>query len=79
MIRASQLRTCAQIATRPIRRLRYSLESWFDDLDFAQWLFVLCITATALLIRSRLRSMGKRSIRLFFKWVFQHTEREIEK
>ena len=66
-------------ATTTIRRLRNSFESWFDDLDFAQWLFVLCITATALLIRSRLRSMAKRSIRLFCKWVFQHTEREIEK
>jgi len=66
-------------ATTTIRRLRNSFESWFDDLDFAEWLFVLCITATVLLIRSRLRSMAKRSIRLFFKWVFQHTESEIEK
>jgi hypothetical protein len=65
--------------TTTIRRLRDSFESWFDDLDFAQWLFVLCITATALLIKNRLRCMTKRLIRLFFKWVFQHTEREIEK
>jgi len=65
--------------TTTIRRLRHSFESWFDDLDFAQWLFVLCITATALLIRNWLRRMTKRSIRLFFKWEFHHTEREIEK
>jgi hypothetical protein len=84
LIRSSQPKACLALSpsltgTTTIRRLRNSFESWFDDLDFAQWLFVLCITATALLIRNRLRRMTKRSIRLFFKWVFQHTEREIEK
>jgi hypothetical protein len=55
-------------ATTTIRRLRDSFESWFDNLDFAQWLFVLCITATVLLIRNRLRGMATRLIRLFFEW-----------
>jgi hypothetical protein len=59
--------TGASVATTPIRRLRHCLDSWLDDLDFAQWLFTLCITATALLIRNRLLSMAKRLIRLFFK------------
>jgi len=68
MIRASLLRTCAQIATSPIRRLRHSLESWLDDLDFAQWLFVLCITAVVSLITRRLRDTAATLIRLLFGW-----------
>jgi len=55
-------------ATTTIRRLRDSFESWFDDLDFAQWLFVLCIMAMVLLIRNRLRGMATRLISLFFEW-----------
>jgi hypothetical protein len=53
-------------ATSPIQRLRHRIESLLDDLDFAQWLFALCITATALLMKRRLRDMAMRSIRLFF-------------
>lgn len=44
--------------TRPIQRLRHCIESWLDDLDFARWLFALCMTASVLLIRRRLRSNG---------------------
>ena len=55
-------------ATSPIQRLRHSIESLVDELDFAQWLFALCITATVLLIKRRLRDMVMRSIRFFFGW-----------
>jgi hypothetical protein len=69
------------MATRPIRRVRHSLESWLDDLDFAQWLFVLCITAAVLLITRRLLDTAARLFRLLFGWqgCFQRMEREIEK
>jgi hypothetical protein len=55
-------------ATSPIQRLRHSIESLLDDLNFAQWLFALCITATVLLGKRRLREMAMRSIRLFLGW-----------
>jgi hypothetical protein len=60
--------TPSPVATRLVRRLRHSIESWIDDLDFAQWLFALCITATVLLIKRRLRSTVVTLIRLFFGW-----------
>jgi hypothetical protein len=54
-------------ASRPIRRLRHGIESWWDNLEFAQWLLVLCIKATFLLIACRLRDLAMRSIRLISK------------
>jgi hypothetical protein len=55
-------------ATSPIQRLRHSIDSLLDDLDFAQWLFALCITATVLLMKRRLRDVAMRSIRFLFGW-----------
>jgi hypothetical protein len=55
----------ALAATRPIPRVRHSIESWLDDLDFAQWMFVLCVTAMVLLIKRRLRGTAAALIRLF--------------
>jgi len=54
-------------ASRPIRRLRHAIESKWDTLEFAQWLLVLCIKATFLLIACRLQNLAVRSIRLIFK------------
>ena len=56
------------VATSPIQRLRHSIESSLDDLDFAQWLFALCVTATVLLLKRRLRDLAMRSVRFFLGW-----------
>jgi hypothetical protein len=53
-------------ATSPIQRLRNGIESLVDELDFAQWLLAICITATVLLTKRRLRDMAMRSIGFFF-------------
>ena len=51
-------------AARPIPRVRHSIESWLDDLDFAQWMFVLCVTAAVLLMKRYVRDAAA-LIRLF--------------